>query len=45
MKFGEVYGLNSAQIKSLLKSSGFELINRKRFMFGMNNLYVASKIH
>jgi len=43
MKPGEVWGLTAQQIQQLLHDAGFELIARKRFIFGLNNLYIAIK--
>jgi len=43
MKAGEVYGLTSRQVRGLIRVCGFEYIARTRFVFGMNNLYIAKK--
>jgi SAM-dependent methyltransferase len=39
----ELLGMSTRAIVDLLRESGFELERRKRFVFGLNNLYVARK--
>ncbi len=39
----ELLGMSKKQIETLLKNAGFRLVKRKRFVFGLNNLYVALK--
>lgn len=43
MKEGEVWGISSSDIATLLKNAGYCHITRRRFVFGLNNLYIASK--
>jgi SAM-dependent methyltransferase len=43
MKEGEVYGLTASRIVQLLRTCGFEYKRRVRFVFGLNNLYIALK--
>jgi SAM-dependent methyltransferase len=40
MKPGEVFGFTSAQLLELFRHAGFELLHRRRFMLGLNHLYV-----
>jgi SAM-dependent methyltransferase len=42
MKEGEVWGMSTAQIKNLLADTGFDLIGHRRFVFGLNNLYIST---
>ena len=42
-KSGEVGGMNRREIHALLKKTGFALISEKRFMVGINHLYIAAK--
>jgi SAM-dependent methyltransferase len=39
----ELLGMGTRQIVDLLRESGFALERRQRFVFGLNNLYVARK--
>jgi hypothetical protein len=39
----EDYGLWDSEVRRLLVASGFEVVRRRRFVFGLNNLYVAQK--
>lgn len=39
----ELLGMSSRQVKAILSEAGFKNIKRKRFVFGLNNLYVATK--
>jgi SAM-dependent methyltransferase len=39
----EDYGLWDSEVRSLLKESGFQVERRRRFVFGLNNLYVATR--
>lgn len=43
MKPAEVWGLTTRQIRQLLCGAGFELVAHKRFVFWLNNLYIAVK--
>lgn len=40
---GEVWGLWPNDIEKKLERTGFRLIRRKRFVYGLNNLFVARK--
>jgi len=40
---GEVWGFTARGIADLLRKSGFAIASRKRFIFGLNNLYLARK--
>lgn len=40
---GEKWGLSKKEIKELLKKSGFKLIRHIKFIYGLNNLYIAQK--
>jgi ubiquinone/menaquinone biosynthesis C-methylase UbiE len=42
---GEKYGLTSNEIIQILINSGFKLTKSKRFMLGLNNLYIFKKIN
>jgi len=44
MKKGEEAGLSHERIVSLLENAGFKLVKRRRFIFGLNNLYVFEKV-
>ena len=44
MKEGEVWGLSSRCLSSLLLDAGFEIIEMSRFSWCLNQLYVCSKI-
>ena len=39
----ELLGMSDEHVKTLLKDAGFQSIRRKRFVFGLNNLYIAEK--
>jgi SAM-dependent methyltransferase len=39
----ELLGMSPAQIRSLVEASGFTLEKRKRFVWGLNNLYIARR--
>ena len=41
---GEVYGLSIKEIKNILSEAGFEIMFKKKFMFGINNLLLIKKI-
>lgn len=41
---GEVFGLSEKQTDSLLKTAGFEILDKKRFMFRINLLTIAIKV-
>ena len=43
MQEGEVYGFWPAAMRELLKSAGFEVVDERRFLYGMNRLYVGCK--
>jgi SAM-dependent methyltransferase len=43
MKAGEVWGLTPAAVRKLLADAGFALRQEKRFMLGINRLYLAEK--
>lgn len=40
---GEVWGLWPREVKELLTQAGFEVCLHKRFVYGLNNLFVARK--
>jgi SAM-dependent methyltransferase len=40
MQPGEVYGFTSAQLVELFGRAGFALLSQRRFMFGLNCLYI-----
>ena len=44
MKEEEEYGLTNEYIFNLMKSNGFELTEQKRFLYGLNNIFVFRKI-
>jgi len=44
MKEGEVYGMTGAQIISLVERKGFKLETSRKFMLGINNLYIFRKV-
>ena len=39
----EDYGLWDSEVRGLLEESGFRVERRRRFVFGLNNLYVATR--
>ena len=39
----ELLGMSPAYIKEILQAAGYRNIKRKRFVFGLNNLFVADK--
>ena len=41
---GEDYGLWDSEVRGLLAESGFQVEHRRRFVFGLNNLYVATRV-
>ncbi len=43
MKEGEDMGLSNKYIVNLFAGAGFRLILRKRFILGLNNLYIFEK--
>lgn len=43
MKEGEVYGITKKNILSLVAEQGFEMIGNKRFMLGLNSIYLFKK--
>lgn len=45
MKEGEEMGLSFNYLTNLFERSGFKLIKRKRFVLGINNLYIFEKIN
>ncbi len=38
---GEVWGLTNREMRDLIENHGFEIIRHERFVFGLNNLFVA----
>ena len=40
MKEGEVGGMTTSHILNSCQVAGFEIVDRKRFVYGMNNLYL-----
>jgi SAM-dependent methyltransferase len=44
MRPGEVYGLWPRTVRRLLEDAGFELIAERRFLYGLNRLYVGRKL-
>lgn len=40
---GEVYGFWPAAIRRMLQAAGFTLLTHRRFLYGLNHLYVAVK--
>ncbi len=43
MRAGETMGLSYQELLALMDSTGFRLIERKRFILGLNNLYMFEK--
>lgn len=43
MKAGEEWGFTTQQITAMLTETGFQLVKHRRFVFRLNNLYVARK--
>ena len=43
MKEGEVYGLTFPEIEKMLLNQGFDIVSKKKFMGGMNNLLIIKK--
>lgn len=43
MRPGEVYGISSAEMRRLFIQAGFTMRKHERFVFWLNNLYVAEK--
>jgi SAM-dependent methyltransferase len=43
MHADEDYGLWDSEVRHLLEGSGFRVERRQRFVFGLNNLYLATK--
>lgn len=39
----ELMGMSHKQTKSILKDAGFKKIKHKRFVFGLNNIYIGEK--
>jgi len=39
----EDFGLSPAHLRSLLERSSFRVVTRKKFMWGLNSLYIAEK--
>jgi hypothetical protein len=39
----EDYGLWDSDVRGLLEESSFQVERRRRFVFGLNNLYVATR--
>ena len=42
---GEVYGMWNSEIHSLCENAGFTIVKHERFVYGLNNLYVARKLY
>jgi ubiquinone/menaquinone biosynthesis C-methylase UbiE len=43
MKEGEVYGMSTLDIKNILDNNNFEIKTIKKFMFRINNIFIAKK--
>jgi len=43
MKEGEVFGLTDKKLSSLLRESGLMIVERERFSWALNNLYICIK--
>lgn len=43
MKEGEVWGITPAGVRKLLNDAGFDVTKEKRFMLGLNRVFVATK--
>jgi len=43
MSEGEVYGFSANELKSMVSEAGFQIISKRSFMWGLNNLYIFSK--
>ena len=41
---GEVWGIKPSDMVGLIKRGGFQLLERKTFILGLNSLYVAKKV-
>lgn len=39
----ELMGMSPKQIKSILAEAGFTTVKRKRFVFGLNNIFIATR--
>lgn len=39
----ELMGMSSKHVRNILKASGYKNIRRKRFVYGLNNLYIGYK--
>lgn len=39
----ELLGMSPQHIKSILKEAGFTKVKRKRFVYGLNNIYIAER--
>jgi SAM-dependent methyltransferase len=44
MREDEDYGLWDSEVRRLLEGSGFQPERRRRFVFGLNNLYLATRV-
>jgi len=44
MEKGEEYGLTNEYVFNLIKSQNFKLIEKKKFLYGLNNIFVFHKI-
>jgi SAM-dependent methyltransferase len=43
MEDGEVYGFTTQQLAQIAAAAGFELIEHRRFLYQLNNLYIFAK--
>ena len=43
MKEGEVYGMSALDVKNILDNNNFEIKSIKKFMFRINNIFIAKK--
>jgi len=43
MQHGEIFGMTKNSITHILSSCGFCKIHRNRFLYGLNNIYIAHK--
>lgn len=43
MKPGEVYGFTEEELRATLEGAGFSIGRKRRFSWGLNNIYIAEK--